>query len=134
MTSPDPQKTDEALGALIRLHRKTAGLSQEDLGNAVGTSAQQIQKYEVGHNRVSVHRLLSIAQALGIKAVTILEEVECALGHGQAAHSNSRTRELEFLGSSTGRLLISSLMEMNDENFGASLAHVAKAASRTRQD
>ena len=132
MTVIDPQKTDEALGSLIRLHRKTAGLSQEELGRAVGTSAQQIQKFEAGQNRVSVHRLLAISHALGIEAIALLSEVEKSVGQLCIAHPDTRARELEFLGSSAGRLLVSSLVEMADDDFSASIAQVAAHASRSR--
>ncbi|MEO1638760.1 MAG: helix-turn-helix transcriptional regulator [Pseudomonadota bacterium] len=133
MTAPDPQKTDEALGNLIRLHRKSAGLSQEDLGRSVGTSAQQIQKYEVGLNRVSVHRLLAIAQAVGVDAVALLSELENALRDPEASQTHERAQELAFLGSSTGRILTSSLVEMDNEDFSAALATVAKLASRSQR-
>lgn len=133
MTPPDPQQTDEAMGNLIRLHRKSAGLSLEDLGRAVGTSPQQIHKYEVGLNRVSVHRLLSIAQAVGVDAVALIAELEGALRDPKASHTHERTKQLAFLASSTGRLLTSSLVEMDDEDFSASLATVAKLASRSRR-
>jgi transcriptional regulator with XRE-family HTH domain len=55
---------DAKLGEKIRIRRTTAGMSQSELGEALGVSFQQIQKYERGANRVSAVRLEQIATAL----------------------------------------------------------------------
>ena len=60
---PDP--IDIAIGARMRLRRKSLGISQGILSDRVGVSFQQIQKYERGANRVSGSMLVSIASALG---------------------------------------------------------------------
>ena len=59
---PDP--VDVAIGARMRLRRKSLGISQGVLSERVGVSFQQIQKYERGANRVSGSMLVSIARAL----------------------------------------------------------------------
>ena len=59
---PDP--VDIAIGARMRLRRKSLGISQGVLSDRVGVSFQQIQKYERGANRVSGSMLVSIALAL----------------------------------------------------------------------
>jgi transcriptional regulator with XRE-family HTH domain len=59
---PDP--VDIAIGARMRLRRKSLGISQGVLSERVGVSFQQIQKYERGANRVSGSMLVSIAAAL----------------------------------------------------------------------
>ena len=55
---------DVKLGEKIRIRRTAAGISQTDLGDALGVTFQQIQKYEKGANRVSAVRLEQIATAL----------------------------------------------------------------------
>jgi transcriptional regulator with XRE-family HTH domain len=55
---------DKKLGEKIRTRRVVAGMSQDDLGKALGVTFQQIQKYEKGVNRVSAVRLEQIAGAL----------------------------------------------------------------------
>jgi transcriptional regulator with XRE-family HTH domain len=57
---------DRHVGARIRMQRMVRGVSQTDLGNAVGVSFQQIQKYENGSNRVGASRLHQIADALEV--------------------------------------------------------------------
>ncbi|GBR44307.1 helix-turn-helix domain-containing protein [Neokomagataea thailandica] len=58
--------TDVHIGHRIRLRRTLMGLSQESLGEALGVTFQQVQKYERGANRVSASRLFELAQALDV--------------------------------------------------------------------
>lgn len=55
---------DQLIGSQIRVLRLQAGLSQKGLGERLGISFQQIQKYEKGANRISASRLMQIAAAL----------------------------------------------------------------------
>src|SRR5690606_4307641 len=57
---------DQMVGQRIRACRTMQGLSQSEVGNAVGVRFQQIQKYESGQNRVSASRLFAIAEALNV--------------------------------------------------------------------
>jgi len=69
-TDQRPQMTaaevDDRVGDRIRRRRILMGLTQDQLGEALGISYQQIQKYETGANRVSVGRLYLIAEKLGV--------------------------------------------------------------------
>lgn len=60
------QPVDRLVGQNIRIFRNAKKLSQTDLGNAVGISFQQIQKYERGTNRVGSSRLAQIAEILEV--------------------------------------------------------------------
>lgn len=63
------------MGPLIRQFRKSSGMSQEALSEKLGVSYQQVQKYEHGRCRITVDRLIQIAQALGVSpSVFICEE------------------------------------------------------------
>lgn len=57
---------DAEVGERIRLRRKECGLSQAELGQPLGVTLQQIQKYETGQNRVSASRLAIIAGVLRV--------------------------------------------------------------------
>jgi transcriptional regulator with XRE-family HTH domain len=71
MTStPDP--IDLAVGARIRARRKAVGMSQTRLGEGIGLTFQQIQKYERGTNRVSASVLVHLAARLGVPAADLL--------------------------------------------------------------
>jgi len=62
--SPDEQ--DAGFGKKIRLRRVELGMSQEALGDKLGISFQQVQKYEKGTNRVGASRLQQVAKALSV--------------------------------------------------------------------
>ena len=66
MASRSPDKNDVKIGIRIRERRQQVGLTQRALGEHVGVTFQQIQKYEVGSNRVSVGRLSKIAAVLDV--------------------------------------------------------------------
>jgi transcriptional regulator with XRE-family HTH domain len=67
---------DIALGAAVRLRRKTLGISQEALAEQCGVSFQQIQKYENGANRISFSRLVQIARALRCRVVDLMDVLD----------------------------------------------------------
>jgi transcriptional regulator with XRE-family HTH domain len=61
-----------ALGRRIRAFRKACGLSQSDLGEKIGVSYQQIQKYENGTSGISVHQLFRMSAALKVPVDRLL--------------------------------------------------------------
>jgi len=61
---PDP--IDIHVGKNIRIFRLAKGLSQSELGDAIGVTFQQVQKYEKGTNRVGSSRIVKLAIALGV--------------------------------------------------------------------
>ena len=67
---------DIALGAAVRIRRRTIGLSQEALAEQCGVSFQQIQKYENGANRISFSRLVQIARALKCRVVDLMDVLD----------------------------------------------------------
>lgn len=73
-----PNEDDAEVGRAIKLARKQRGLSQSDLGRALGVTYQQVQKYENGTDRVAVSRLMQIARYLDIAPETLLPSTEKA--------------------------------------------------------
>ena len=67
---------DVALGAAVRIRRRTIGMSQEALAEQCGVSFQQIQKYESGANRIAASRLWKIAQALEVPLMDFFEGLQ----------------------------------------------------------
>jgi transcriptional regulator with XRE-family HTH domain len=80
--SPDP--LDVALGASVRIRRRTIGMSQEALAEQCGVSFQQIQKYENGANRISFSRLVQIARALKCRVTDLMDVLDTPAGEGEA--------------------------------------------------
>src|SRR5215218_9848027 len=72
--APDPM--DIALGAAVRIRRRTIGMSQVALAEKCGVSFQQIQKYENGANRISFSRLVQIARALRCRVVDLMDVLD----------------------------------------------------------
>ena len=72
--APDPM--DIALGAAVRIRRRTMGISQEALAEQCGVSFQQIQKYENGANRISFSRLVQIARALKCRVIDLMDVLD----------------------------------------------------------
>jgi transcriptional regulator with XRE-family HTH domain len=73
---PDRQLTraiDAYVGNRVRLRRLIVGMSQQRLGEALGITFQQVQKYEKGANRVCASRLLQISQVLGVPVAFFYE-------------------------------------------------------------
>ncbi len=61
-----PNPVDIHVGSRVRLRRTLLGMSQERLGDAVGLTFQQIQKYERGANRIGASRLFELTQILDV--------------------------------------------------------------------
>ena len=77
MTTLMPKQTtdvDRLVGLRITALRKARGLSQTALGNAVGVTFQQVQKYEKGQNRVGAGRLREIARLLEVPVSAFFED------------------------------------------------------------
>ena len=65
-TESRPSPVDVHVGARIRLRRTLLGMSQERLGDALGLTFQQVQKYERGVNRVGASRLFDLSRILDV--------------------------------------------------------------------
>jgi len=61
-----PNPVDIHVGARVRLRRTLLGMSQEKLGEAIGLTFQQVQKYERGANRVGASRLYDLSRVLDV--------------------------------------------------------------------
>jgi transcriptional regulator with XRE-family HTH domain len=61
-----PNPIDKHVGSRVRMRRVLIGMSQERLGDALGLTFQQVQKYEKGTNRIGASRLQQISRILGM--------------------------------------------------------------------
>lgn len=77
-TKGGPNAIDVHVGARMRLRRTLLGLSQEKLGDALGLTFQQVQKYERGVNRIGAGRLFSLARVLDVPITYFYEDVPAA--------------------------------------------------------
>jgi transcriptional regulator with XRE-family HTH domain len=93
MEDGQPNPTDLHVGARIRERRTELGLSQTELGRAIGLTLQQIQKYERGINRVSCSRLFDLHRALHVSVSYFFDGLE-ATGPVDAEAMDYETQEL----------------------------------------
>ncbi len=75
MTRRDPNYIDVHVGSRIRMRRQLVGMSQEKLGELLGITFQQVQKYEKGSNRISASRLFYAAKILGVPVQFFFDEL-----------------------------------------------------------
>jgi transcriptional regulator with XRE-family HTH domain len=122
-----PDAADAAVGRNVRLRRLARGLSQAQLGQRIGVTFQQVQKYELGANRIGSGRLVRIAKVLGVPVRTLFDGVETA-GQSPASSvprllADARTfrlaRAFAAIGDPTARLSILGLVEQ----LAAAVAH-----------
>lgn len=65
-------RLDREIGARLRFARRVRGLNQAELGRAINVSFQQVQKYELGSNRISASALILLARALEVSPLELL--------------------------------------------------------------
>jgi transcriptional regulator with XRE-family HTH domain len=81
-----PNAMDVQVGQSIRAHRLIAGMSQNELGDHLGISFQQIQKYEKGKNRVGAGRLRQMADVFKVPVNALFEpHADTSAGNGTSA-------------------------------------------------
>ena len=88
---------DQLVGDRIRQRRILMGLTQDQLGAALGISYQQVQKYETGANRVSAGRLYLIARRLEVNPGWFFDPMATGLNGLNIGDSNSSRNLIEFV-------------------------------------
>ncbi|MCI0755236.1 helix-turn-helix domain-containing protein [Teichococcus vastitatis] len=80
-----PSPIDVHVGSRVRLRRTLLGMSQEKLGEALGLTFQQVQKYERGVNRIGASRLFDLARVLDVPIGFFFDDMPDAMGGGTTA-------------------------------------------------
>ena len=91
MAKRDPNFIDLHVGNRIRMRRQIIGMSQERLGELLGITFQQVQKYEKGTNRISASRLYYAAKTLGVPVQFFFEDlpgIDNNGGFGEASEAD----------------------------------------------
>ena len=92
MTRRDPNYIDVHVGSRLRMRRQIVSMSQEKLGELLGITFQQVQKYEKGSNRISASRLYYAAKILGVPVQAFFEDLpgsENDTGFNESNEQNS---------------------------------------------
>lgn len=113
-----PNPIDVHVGSRVRFRRMLLGMSQEKLGEKLGLTFQQIQKYEKGINRIGASRLFDLAQVLGVPVQFFYEEAPAgepqALVPGGFAERPEQGSIVEFLRSRDGLELNKAFVRIAD--------------------
>ena len=98
-----PNPVDVYVGSRVRMRRIMMSMSQERLGEQLGITFQQIQKYEKGSNRIGASRLQEIARALQVPVAFFFEDAPGGAGDQPGfAEGQSASYVTDFLTSSEG--------------------------------
>lgn len=124
-----PNPIDIHVGGRVRLRRTMLGMSQEKLGEQLGITFQQVQKYEKGTNRVGASRLQNIAAILGVPVAFFFEDAPGDAGDAAAdgMSENSSTYVVNFLSSSEGLQLNRAFVKISDPKVRRRIIDLVKA-------
>ena len=113
-----PNPIDKHVGSRVRMRRMLLGLSQEKLGEALGVTFQQVQKYEKGMNRIGASRLQDIAKILDAPPSFFFEgaptQAAAAAPQGGFSEGQSATFVVDFLSTVEGLQLNKAFAAIKD--------------------
>jgi transcriptional regulator with XRE-family HTH domain len=130
-----PNPIDIHVGSRIRLRRTMLGMSQEKLGESLGITFQQIQKYEKGTNRVGASRLQQISEILQVPVSFLFEGGPGGTISGNGlSEAPSPAYVSDFLATSEGLALTRAFTRINDSKLRRSIVDlVEQIATREQQ-
>jgi transcriptional regulator with XRE-family HTH domain len=133
MTKKAPNPVDKHVGSRVRMRRMMLSMSQEKLGDALGLTFQQVQKYEKGTNRIGASRLQQIAHILEVPVAFFFEgapEFGVPAPQPGMSEAPSPTYVSDFLATSDGLALTKAFMRIRDAKLRRRIVdlveHIAK--------
>ncbi|MEZ5840299.1 MAG: helix-turn-helix domain-containing protein [Hyphomicrobiales bacterium] len=124
--SPNP--IDIHVGSRVRLRRMMLGMSQEKLGEQLGITFQQIQKYEKGTNRIGASRLQHIAAVLNVPVSFFFEDAPGPQPDANGfSDSSSSSYVVDFLSSSEGLQLNKAFVRIKDAKVRKRVVDLVKS-------
>jgi transcriptional regulator with XRE-family HTH domain len=125
-TGKRPNPTDVYVGSRIRMRRKMLGLSQEKLGEKLGITFQQIQKYEKGTNRVGASRLQAMSDALEVPVSFFFPEPTSSSGPS-GMQEESATFMMDFMSTSEGLDLTRAFIRIRNPKVRRKIVELVRA-------
>ncbi|MBZ0161738.1 MAG: helix-turn-helix domain-containing protein [Notoacmeibacter sp.] len=122
-----PNPIDIHVGSRIRLRRNMLGMSQEKLGENLGITFQQVQKYEKGTNRVGASRLQAIAGVLQVPVSFFFEDAPGPDATAGLAEDSSTSYVVDFLNSSEGLQLNRAFVQISDQKVRRKVIDLVRA-------
>ncbi len=131
--SRKPNPIDAHVGTRVRLRRMLLGMSQEKLGEHLGLTFQQVQKYEKGVNRIGASRLFDLARVLGVPIQFFYDEAPTEVTDAVLAPGFSdRPAEsyvVEFLSTREGLELNKAFVKIADPKVRRSVVDLVRSLS-----
>lgn len=123
-----PNPIDIHVGSRIRLRRNMLGMSQEKLGENLGITFQQIQKYEKGTNRVGASRLQAIASIMSVPVSFFFEDAPGGESNEPRglAEDGSTSYVVDFLNSAEGIQLNRAFVQIPDPKVRRKVLELVK--------
>jgi transcriptional regulator with XRE-family HTH domain len=131
--SRTPSPIDVHVGNRIRLRRMLIGMSQEALGENLGLTFQQVQKYEKGINRISASRLFRIANVLGASVQFFFKEMTSSIDADEPVHEvdAGESAILEFLRTRDGVELNTAFLRISDMRSRRAILELVRSLGGT---
>ena len=120
---------DTHVGTRVRLRRMLLGMSQEKLGESLGLTFQQVQKYEKGVNRIGASRLFDLAQVLGVPVQFFYDELGPGEPHAVGGFGERPTDNyvVDFLSSREGLELNKAFVRITDPKVRRSVLDLVRS-------
>jgi transcriptional regulator with XRE-family HTH domain len=136
MSVKAPNPVDKYVGSRVRMRRIMLGMSQEKLGEALGLTFQQVQKYEKGTNRVGASRLQQISEILQVPVSFLFDGGPSGGGSANGfSEGSSPTYVSDFLATSEGLALTRAFTRIADSKLRRSIVElVEQIAAREGPD
>ena len=130
-----PNPTDKHVGARVRMRRMMLGMSQEKLGDALGLTFQQVQKYEKGANRIGASRLQQISNILQVPVSFFFEGAPNAPGQPRSefAEAPSPAYVSDFLATSDGLALTKAFMGIKDAKLRRKIVDLVEQIAQEKR-
>jgi transcriptional regulator with XRE-family HTH domain len=125
---------DGQVGNRVRLRRMLIGMSQERLGELLGLTFQQVQKYEKGVNRIGAGRLFEVSRILGVPIDYFYEGVSGAVGGAGFSENDASPPVMEFVSSGEGLQLSLAFMKIKDPKLRKRVLDLVKQMAEDVND
>lgn len=126
---------DVHVGTRVRLRRQILKLSQEKLGDSLGVTFQQIQKYERGSNRVGASRLWKMAQVLDVPVAFFFEGLGERMPSSEFAEDDQMPIVYDFINSSDGVALATAVSSIKSKAVRRQILELARSlATEDKKD
>src|SRR5205085_8334336 len=109
-----PNPVDKHVGSRVRMRRMMLTMSQDEVGDALGLTFQQVQKYERGTNRISASRLQQSAHILQVPVTFFFEGAPSVPGAPRVKGAPSPDYVADFLATSDGLALTKAFTQIKD--------------------